>query len=281
MNQPVSIFLGQLPVAQTPPNSYLGANGLFYCSSCNTPVQCRVMFGKVQKTMPCLCSCQAKAREEQQQLLKEQERLLHIRRLKATGIQERYLLNCTFTAADDSHAAQIAKQYVAHWTEAKAQNLGLLFWGAVGTGKSFLAACIANALIERGIPVLMTSFPKILNRLGGMYPEERYGYLSSFSDYPLLILDDLGAERNTDYALEQIFTVVDERYKARLPLVITTNLTVAQLRTPEDAAHARIFSRLLEMCTPVHVAGEDRRIQTGKMKQGTAKDLLLGDKSSL
>ena len=62
----------------------------------------------------------------------------------------------------------------------KAENLGLLLWGDVGTGKSFVAACIVNALLEQGIPVLMTNFSKILNQMGAMYSEERYRYIASF-----------------------------------------------------------------------------------------------------
>ena len=161
------------------------------------------------------------------------------------------------------------------WEQAREQNLGLLFWGDIGTGKSFLAACIANALLEEGIPVPMTNFSKILNQMGAMYSDERYHYIASFNQFSLLIIDDLGIERNTDYALEQVYAVIDERYKARLPLIITTNLTISQLRNPEDAAHARIYSRVLEMCTPVHVPGIDRRAAIGKEKQEQVKKTLL------
>ena len=72
---------------------------------------------------------------------------------------------------------QMAKRYVEQWKKVKAENLGLLLWGDVGTGKSFVAACIANALLEQGIPVLMTNFSKILNQMGAMYSEERYRYI--------------------------------------------------------------------------------------------------------
>ena len=60
----------------------------------------------------------------------------------------------------------MAKRYVEQWKKVKAENLGLLLWGDVGTGKSFVAACIANALLDQGIPVLMTNFSKILNQMG-------------------------------------------------------------------------------------------------------------------
>ena len=110
-----------------------------------------------------------------------------------------------------------------------------------------MAACIANALLEQGIPVLMTNFSKILNQMGAMYSEERYRYIASFSNYSLLILDDLGIERSTEYALEQVYAVIDERYKSGLPVIITTNLKIAEIRNPQDVAYARIYSRILDV----------------------------------
>lgn len=169
-----------------------------------------------------------------------------------------------------------AKKYVENWTDAKANNLGLLLWGDVGTGKSFAAACIANELLERGVPVLMTNFSKILNQMGAMYSEERYRYIASLSAFDLLIIDDLGIERNTDYALEQVYAVIDERYKAGKPLIVTTNLTIGEIKNAEDVFHARIYSRILELCTPVQVRGKDRRTEIGQDKQKLVKELVSG-----
>ena len=152
--------------------------------------------------MPCICKCQKEERERQEQRMKEEEQLLYVRRLKAAGIQERHLQDWTFASAIDTPSVQMAKRYVENWKKVKAENLGLLFWGDVGTGKSFLAACIANALLEKGVPVLMTNFSKILNQMGAMYSDERYRYIASLNRFSLLIIDDLGIERNTEYALE-------------------------------------------------------------------------------
>ena len=174
--------------------------------------------------------------------MKEEEQLLYVRRLKVAGIQERHLQDWTFASATDTPSIQMAKRYTENWKNVKAENLGLLLWGDVGTGKSFLAACIANALLEKGVPVLMTNFSKILNQMGAMYSDERVSlYCFFFNRFSLLIIDDLGIERNTEYALEQVYAVIDERYKTGLPLIITTNLTISQLRNPEDVAHARIY----------------------------------------
>ena len=145
------------------------------------------------------------------------------------------------------------------WDSMKAQNMGLLLWGGVGTGKSFFAGGIANALLAQGVPVLMTNFAKILGAVTGMYGMERQKFLSSLNTYSLLILDDLGAERDSEYALEQLCGVVDSRYQSRKPMIVTTNLTLEELRHPSDLAHERIYDRLLERCVPVKMKRGSRR----------------------
>ena len=96
----------------------------------------------------------------------------------------------------------------------RTDNIGCLFWGGVGTGKSYLAGCIANALMEKEIPVRMTNFALILNDLAASF-EGRNEYISRLCRYPLLILDDFGMERGTEYGLEQVFNVIDSRYPQR------------------------------------------------------------------
>lgn len=243
-------------------NEYIGEDGLIYCGKCHTKAQTRVeMFG-VQRVVNCMCKCRCEEEAERKHREEEQERLERIRRLKSSGIQEKHLLEWRFDVADDNKDIRMAKKYIENWSKAKADNLGLLLWGDVGTGKSFIAACIANALLENGIPVLMTNFSKILNQMGAMYSEERYEYIASFSNYSLLIIDDLGIERNTEYAQEQVYAVIDERYKSGLPVIITTNLLINEIRNPADVAHARIYSRVLEMCTPVHIGGSGAKLKS-------------------
>ncbi|MCC8028520.1 MAG: ATP-binding protein, partial [Lachnospiraceae bacterium] len=87
---------------------------------------------------------------------------------------------------------------------------------------------------------------------------------------------DLGIERSTEYALEQVYAVIDERYKTGKPLIITTNLTLSQMKNPEDVAHARIYSRVMELCTPVQVHGNDRRSEIGRGKQELVKNIICG-----
>ena len=159
-----SLFTPKEPGEQ----EYQGVDGLLYCRNCHTPVQCRVKLWGRDKIVPCLCRCQQEAMAEKKRQDELVERQRKIRQLKATGIQEKHLLEWNFGVAEDNKDIQMAKRYVEQWKKVKAENLGLLLWGDVGTGKSFVAACIANALLDQGIPVLMTNFSKILNQMGAM-----------------------------------------------------------------------------------------------------------------
>lgn len=115
-----------------------------------------------------------------------------------------------------------------------------------GTGKTYLAGCIANALMEREVPVRMTNFAAILNDLTGTL-NGRNAYIERLCSFPLLILDDFGMERGTEYGLEQVYNVIDSRYRSHRPLIVTTNLTLSELQNPADRAHQRIYDRVLAM----------------------------------
>lgn len=108
--------------------------------------------------------------------------------------------------------------------------MDLLFWGLAGNGKTFTAACIANALIDQFVDIRMCTFGAILNRLPGMSVREKDDYIKSLRTCDLLVLDDFGMERRTDYAREQIFGIIDGRYLARKPTIITTNLSLQELK---------------------------------------------------
>jgi DNA replication protein DnaC len=154
-----------------------------------------------------------------------------------------------------------------------AQNIGLLIFGNVGTGKTYFAACIANALTDKGVPVIMTSFSTIVNSMGGFYDEEKVNYLRSLNNYKLLIIDDLGAERQSDFMLEQVYNIIDSRYKSNLPIIITTNLTLKDIQNPQDMKYKRIYDRITEMCVPLKYDGESRRKEAHADKLAKARQM--------
>lgn len=177
--------------------------------------------------------------------------------------------------ADNGTVPQLeqARRYAEHWEEMYRENMGLLFWGKPGNGKTFAAACIANALLEWKGPwepsLRMTTFGTILNKLPGLSAQDKEWYLKDLCGCDLLILDDFGMERQTEYAREQVFHIIDSRYLARKPLIVTTNLSLQELKHPMDLAQQRIYDRILELCVPVCFDGDSLRQKKAaeKLKQ--------------
>ena len=206
--------------------------------------------------------------------INQQKHIDLVRRLKAEGFSDPAMLDWKFEN-DNGRSPQMhhAHRYVEQWQTMRSENIGLLFWGGVGTGKSFLAGCIANAPIAQEVPVRMTNFAHILNELNNSF-SGRNEVVDRLCRYPLLIIDDFGMERSTEYALEQIYNIVDSRYRSRKPLIVTTNLTLDEIRHPQDTAHARIYDRLLEMCVPISCIGVSFRKETAQEKLERLKELI-------
>ena len=256
--------------------------GLLMCGQCHTKKQKKISFLGEERIVGCLCRCAAEKLEKEREEYRVEEELLNIQKMKSAGLQDRTFYNYTFDRCDVSQENAIyAKRYVEHFSEMVQTGQGLLFWGNVGTGKTFLAGCIANALLEQKIPVLMTSFPKILNALGGLYSSERNEYLASLNRYTLLVIDDMGIERESQYTVETIYTVIDERYKSGKPFIITTNIQLDALKNPQDVEHARIYDRIMERCMPVFFGGKNYRSELGQGNRDTAKKVLTGVKDTV
>ena len=254
---------------------YYGDDGLLYCGKCNTPKQTRVsIFGR-ERTPFCLCKCEAEKRDREEAERKRIEFERRVRDLRRMGFPESDMQNWTFANDDGTNEkiSTVARNYVENFGKMQEDGKGLLLFGKTGTGKSFAAACIANALIDKGYPVLMTNFARIRGTLQGLF-DGRQEYLDSFNRFPLLILDDLAAESKSEYMQEIVYEVINNRYLAGLPLIVTTNLTADELKHPADVTNQRTFSRLFEMCLPIEVAGTDRRRDALKEAHAEYKDIL-------
>lgn len=258
-------------------NTYPGADGLLCCTACHGRRQVALELpGHGRRVVPCLCRCMSAQRDRELERLREQERHERIGRLRSLGFADRALAESTFDR-DDRKNPKISDallRYAERFGELRREGRGLLLYGPVGTGKTFYAACLVNALIDRGQPCLMTSLPRLINRVGGAAWEERQDLIDSLARYALVALDDVGTERQTDYTAEQMTAILDTLYRASVPLVITTNLSPSQLTGVPDIRLRRLWDRLLERCHPIAVLGESRRRAAGREHYSRTRDIL-------
>ncbi len=256
---------------------YLDEEGCLHCGICGKRKQMKVSLMGFEHVVSCLCECEVKARQKLDEKMQREEAQRHLYQRKSVGLRERRFWEWKFENDNGSNQKiLIARQYVENWTDMKRKNVGLLLMGPVGTGKSFFAGCIANALFEQGERVMMTNFSRILNEMTS-YQADKNQIIQNLVDYPLLIIDDLGIERNSEFALEQVYNVIDSRYCKMLPLIVTTNLGLNEMKSKDlDTAHQRIYSRILEMCVPIYCGGEDKRKEEGTEKLVQVQNLITG-----
>lgn len=248
-------------------------DGVMYCGICNEPRQEWKHLSMEDILVKRSCGCErAKARAEREA---EEKRLRENRiyELRSKAFADKSMQYWSFDTDDRANPklSEVAHRYVDNFTSMNGK--GLLLYGGVGTGKTYMTACIANALIDKEVSCYVTSFARIVNTVSGLY-EGKQEYIDGLNRFKLLVIDDLASERDTEYMGEIVQNVIDTRYSARLPLIVTTNLTGDELKYPSDIRRQRIYSRLFDMCIPFEVKGKDRRKEHLKENVDYYNDLL-------
>ena len=150
----------------------------------------------------------------------------------------------------------------------RATDKGLFITGTYGVGKTYLASCIANEVIKNKITVVFGTLIQLLDYIKDTYKDSDMSdkeYLNLYYSVDLLIIDDLGKEKPTEWVLEKLFLIVNNRYNNYLPIVITTNYNRNQLRerlcvNKNYSMVDSIISRLYEMCGGIEIKDEDHRM---------------------
>ena len=248
-------------------------DGLLYCSVCNEPLQHKYELNGVQHVVRVSCKCAENRRVQEENERNQALRRERIQEAREAAFQDKRMFVYTFDRDDgiNGDMTMVSLNYVKHFDEFAKDGKGIIFYGGVGVGKTFYAGCIANALIDKGYSVIFTNFSSLAAQI---YGADKQAYLNKLSKCDLLIIDDLAAERETEYMGELIQMVIDRRYMNDKPIIITTNLTNAQLKEQQNIRRARIYSRLFEMCLPVEVKGTDRRRQYLQENYNKMKKLL-------
>lgn len=257
-------------------------DGILYCGSCGTPKQAWTDWptdeqGNVKRGLfPVMCHCEQERYErEKEQRRREKFEISLAANRKIIGSDERSLSGQNFNT-DDSPTSPIsvtARRYVEHWDEMRQDDIGIIFFGSKGTGKSFYAASIVNALTEKGVMTGFTSMPSLMNLMQGTWDKSEI--LDAICRFQFLVLDDLGAERATSYSAETAYNIINARYEARKPTVVTTNIALADMQRETDPWYSRIYDRLSEMC-PIRLkmTGESRRNKIYEERRDKARAIL-------
>lgn len=268
--------IAQRAAASSPPEpGDYQENGLLFCGKCRTAKQSVIQLDEKVVTVPCLCKCRSEAWEKERQESRRIELQDKAERLRDACFKGSRLSSWTFDADDGRvpRTMEIIHRFVDNFPELYSGGHGLLLYGERGNGKTFAAACAVNALISQGKPCVMTNFPQIATQMMGLR-DSKWEYMDRLFGCSLLAIDDLGAERDTEYMNEIIFSVIDGRYRAKRPMIITTNLSMDEIKHPRDMAQGRVIDRILERCAPVEVKGPNLRRQNIVKEYPRIKELL-------
>ena len=257
----ISLAAAKAEAAAETETEYLDeTTGLLRCRICGgkrqTILPAIPELNKPPRTVRCWCHCpteQDKDKEREKQIKLEQRLSVCFR-----GTEE--LKNSRFDTEDGTGKPELVKAarlYADNFQHHLRDGMGLLYYGPVGTGKTFLAACIANDVLAQGYRVRLTNFSTLADEIWAV--ADKAAYIADLCRYDLVILDDLGVERKSEYMQEMVYKIVNARYVAGAPVIVTTNLTPDELTKTADIGYARTYDRLLEKCLPIKVDGRSRR----------------------
>lgn len=241
------------------------------CDVCGQVIRLRLPRVLGGGIVPAVCKCEKARMEAEYKARQAYETKLAIQQNIRQSLMDARAQRMTFdsltTTEENTAYIRAAKNYCDNWTDNFKNNRGLLFYGGPGRGKTTLAFCIANRLLLSGVNVKCSGVIKLIKLVQSTYDDPERGTEADIKEAleraDLLILDDLGAENKTQWSNAFLYEVVDARYRAEKPTIITTNLAREQLRQhlADEYGITRIYDRLIEMLHPVPFEGTNYRIK--------------------
>ena len=270
-------------VNSDPANEYV-ENGLIYCAKCKTPKQMRLEIGMGEDQEPLViypyipCKCKQAEIDRAERIEADRKRQEHIAHLNGiSGIPDLYreatLANWHMTKQNQAIHKMLSR-YADKYAEMKRAGKGLLLHGNIGTGKTYAAACVGNAVLSRGESVFWTSTYE-MTKLRSDDDEELF--TDRILGVSLLIVDDIGAERTSEYSRERVFGYIDGRCSTGRPMILTTNLDFQAMLKPGSESEARIYDRILKRCFPIAFTGESWRKNEARDNFAEMKKILEGN----
>lgn len=220
------------------------------------------------------CECEyelmkkEKDEETKKQILEneKQSRLKKVKKYKDISVQDKKFFESTFENTEENNYTKYCEKY-ANAFITKDDAPGIIFYGKVGTGKTHLAACISNRIMQNSKTVLTLNISRYLGILRKDWSEAEEDILKHVESVDLLVIDDFGVENMTPWTYEKIFNLIDKRYRTGKACIITTNLNYSKdikenelaIKFKDEFGNNRISDRINEMCYPMLIEGESRR----------------------
>lgn len=270
-------LVGSIPAIESGNSFYIGKDGLKHCSVCGEQIEVEVKWpwgATVKQT--CMCKCQSAAYQADITSIRTESTGLQI--LRYTSINRKLnpsISEATFERDDGSQPKlSFCREYAKNFADKLKRGSGLILLGPCGTGKTFGAACILNSVLNQGYQALMISVEKIAEQAEEAGFEGRGEYYDELMNIPLLIIDDLGTARETDYMMEITNRVITDRDKSMKPLIVTTNIPYDEIKNPKTDDWARIWSRINARAIPINFAGADKRSESAaRLRDETRKQI--------
>ena len=254
-------------------DEYLGPDGLIYCRRCGNPRELIINAMGITKTVRCICPCQKAKRDAEAS--RSRRDAYDVERRKCFLNVNDEMRYWTFENDDGKTPtwSEPMMRYADNFADFKSKNKGLLLYGNVGTGKTYMAAAIANRVIDNGYRAKLRTFKGIEAEY--FNAKNKVQFMDDLNRCDLLIFDDLGVERESGFMNELVFNVINTRCVTGLPFICTTNLTGEELNSPDNIKNARIYDRILGQCYPFKMEGPSRRKQ--RLKETiTETQMMLG-----
>ena len=251
-------------------------DGVLHCGVCHKPkFVLRKLLGK-ERSFPIPCDCRVEEKRKQEEERRKQDKLLKADACRRHAIPYPHMYQWDFDH-DDGGSPKItdyAKDYALHFPEMKRQGLGLFLFGAGGTGKTFTALQIVNALCDEGYHCLVITFLDIVTDLLSLNRENRREYIREICSHDLLVFDDYGTEPGTYFSDMNVLKIITTCYQKRIPMIVTTSLPPDVLNKESNATRKLALSRLKERCYCLTLANTKRKTEQARTRWARFRDLL-------
>lgn len=249
------------------------------CPICGEPI------GKVVKTAfgtivgPRACKCRREKLNKQNIESKNLEKQIRLKQVIKNSLINKSFRKNTFKNWNhflgNERLYKISKKYAENFYRMKENNQGILVYGNSGNGKTYFSSCIANYLLDKLIPVMCIGSigltEKISESKKSFGENGIFKLLNSLDNADLLIIDDLGTEPDNKWTRAMIYQIIEKRNTSKLPLIITTNINLSELKERYDE---RTYSRLIKMCRFIENTSNDIRKVQGRQQTSLFKEIL-------